>query len=73
MEFIQCGRAQRFRVAKINQLRASPVESVETGDIRATLRNRVGIVLRPIVEEIVGGKHSPMRVGVEPVGAFIVA
>ena len=73
VKFIQRGRAHRFCVAKINQLRAPPVECAETGDVRAALSNGVGIVLRPIVQEVVGGYHSPARVGVEPVGTLVVA
>src|SRR5271156_4309977 len=72
-EFIHCRRAQRFRVAKVKQLRATGVESVETRDVRSALRDWVRIVLGPIVQKIVCGQQSPVRVGIQPIGTLVVA
>ena len=72
MEFIHRSRAQGFRGAEVNQLRAPRIESVKAGDVRASLRHRVGIILRPVVEKVVGGKKSPGGVGVKPLRAFVV-
>ena len=73
VEFVHGGRAERFGVAQVEQLRAASVERVEARDVRAALRDGVGIVLRPVVEKVVGGEQAQARVGVQAVGAFVVA
>ena len=73
VEFVRGGRAERLGESQVEQLRAASVERVEARDVRAALRDRVGIVLRPVVEKVVSGEQAEARVGVEAVGALVVA
>src|ERR1700677_4132387 len=73
MEFVERGRAQGFWGAKVNQLRAARVERVETRDVRAALGYGIGVVLRPVIQEVIGRQQAPARVGIQPVGALVVA
>ncbi len=73
VEFVHGGRAERFGVAQAEQLGAAEIKRVEARDIRPALSDRVRIVLRPVVEKVVGGHQSPAGVGVQPIRAFVVA
>ena len=72
-KFIHGGRAERFGVAEAKQLRPARIKRIETRNVRSALSDRVGIVLRPVVEKVIGGHQPPARVGIKAVGAFIVA
>ena len=53
-------------------MRASGIQRVEAGNIRATLRHRIRIVLRPSVEKIVRRQHAPARRGIQAISAFVI-
>ena len=72
MKFVHRRRAQRFRVTQVEQLRAAGIKRVETRNVRTPLSHRVGIVLGPVIQEIVGGHQTPVGIGIQAVGSFII-
>ena len=72
-EFVDGAAAKIFGVTEAQQLSAAEIVGAEAGHVRAALRDGIRIVLRPVVEEIVGGKKSAARVCVETIGAFVIA
>ena len=54
-------------------MRAAGIQRIEARGISAPLGDRIRIVLRPIVQEVVAGEQAPARIGIQAVGAFIVA
>ena len=53
-EFVDCRSTQRSRVAQVQELRSTQIQGVEARHIRSALSCGIWIVLRKVVEEIVG-------------------
>ena len=72
VKLIDRRRSQRLRIAQAEQLGPAQIECVEPWNTRSTLRHRIWVVERVVVQEIVGRQYAPMTVVIEPVGALVV-
>ena len=61
VKFVDGGGTELLVSPRASNCARARIQGVEARHIRAALRDRVGIVLRPVVQKIISGHHSPAR------------